>query len=783
MKRPILWAFGASVLGEILAYRFPEVKVIWLIVAAVVVTWLLMWFGQKWRWLFLPLFLVCGFVWTKTAIEPSALDHALKKTGYTNGRYQGIVSDLRQTKSGWKVSVSEITWEKEGRSCSGDGVLIYMEETPSFFPGDVILMEGTIEKWEEATNPGQFDSWHYYQAMGLDGYCVSARIKRVDVGKLWVAKVAYRIRRWCSDQLDAIRALCHEKEWHDTIGMLQGILLGERGRVPDEAEEALKLGGLSHILAISGLHISLVGMCLFHLMKQRLALPYGVSVFVSLAAVIGYCAIAGKTASSARALCMFGVMLVGEMQARPYDLISACSLAGILVLADRPLMLFQASFQLSFAAVLGIGFLYPILEKWMAPTSVWKTCLMTVSIQIATLPVLAWHFYEVAFAGFVLNGLILPLMPFLTGAGLVGMVAGGLWPVAGAVCLMPVHIVLQIMQRLSLWIGSQTGFLWCIGRPQWYVVVGYGVFWCLLVWLGSRRKKGPLSKMGKKVLMMLVFAAVLSLGYKPQQDLHMIFLDVGQGDGALILFPNGQTMLVDGGSSDIKEVGEYRLLPCLRYYGIDHLDYVVVSHLDADHSNGIMWLLKEGFSVGQVVVSDVESKEADRVLWRGFVETKGISFVEIGAGGSAKIGQVSIRCLYPDKGAEVITENDASLVLWMEYGTFGALLTGDLSEEHEKTLIQQGTNWKNKKILLKVAHHGSKYSTGDALLQALKPRWAVLSCGKNSYGHPHEEVLARLEHASCERWDTPTKGAVFVTTDGNEVSMSAYCASGQAVIK
>ena len=275
-----------------------------------------------------------------------------------------------------------------------------------------------------------------------------------------------------------------------------------------------------------------------------------------------------------------------------------------------------------------------------------------------------------------------------------------------------------------------------------------------------------------------VLTSVLALDLGGRQ-LAITFLDVGQGDCIVIETPNGTAILVDGGSTSESKVGEYRIMPYLEWAGIDRLDYVVLTHLDEDHTNGVEELLEAGFPIGTVLISAAATDVDEVEELCTIVDENKLKMVEISRRDKIICGKVEIECMYPDGSSTPASENEASVVLRLSYGRYSCLLTGDIEgrgeaamEDYLRETFPAGGS---KVTLLKVAHHGSKYSTPESLLKASAPVAAVISCGvDNSYGHPHEELLGRLEDAGCEIYCTAECGAVLVRTDGVRWSIVGY---------
>jgi len=284
--------------------------------------------------------------------------------------------------------------------------------------------------------------------------------------------------------------------------------------------------------------------------------------------------------------------------------------------------------------------------------------------------------------------------------------------------------------------------------------------------------------------------AVGMLFFRPPAKDRVTFLDVGQGDCILLETAEGEVYLFDCGSSSRKQVGEYVLLPFLKYNGIGRIDAVFVSHFDEDHYNGIRELLawgkKEGITIGELVVPELDEQDVEKspvTLLSEQVVTEGdtVPIFYMNAGEIYPSKGASILCLHPPKGNEE-DGNASSMCFYVEFmkEDFSLLLTGDVEGEGEELLLQQLVKYNIRGVdILKVAHHGSRNATGEVLLEQLAPRRAVISCsGNNRYGHPHEEVIQRLEDVGTEIFYTMKSGQITMEVD----NIYEFCKPSTGVI-
>lgn len=267
----------------------------------------------------------------------------------------------------------------------------------------------------------------------------------------------------------------------------------------------------------------------------------------------------------------------------------------------------------------------------------------------------------------------------------------------------------------------------------------------------------------------------------PSEQFRLNILDVGQGDAIVLELPHGKTVTVDGGSSDVTAVGEYRILPFLKSGRVEKIECAFLTHMDRDHISGIQELLEmEGKQGGGIWIKNlaVPAVFKENSVWKEIKQAalqKGTKIFYFRAGDILEIAGVQFLCMHPPEDFQDASENAASLVLKVIYGEFDALFMGDLEGKGEETLIKTYAEELKETDLLKVAHHGSKNSSTEELLRLCMPKLSVISCGQgNRYGHPHEEVLKRLEKTGSRMVFTKDSGAVTVITDGKQMKVQEY---------
>lgn len=643
--------------------------------------------------------------------------------------------------------------------------------------GSKVCLQGEVSCFSRATNPGEFDSLLYYAAQGIDFRLVCTRVLGADQRKAGLGENLWQLRCLAGEKLDRLLT-------GQDAAVLKTMLLGDRQSLDGELKSLYQDTGIAHILAVSGLHISLLGLGVYRLLR-RLRLPLWICAPVSVFLIVCYGVLTGAGLSAVRAVGMFGIRLLGELLGRTYDLPTALGVLMALMGVCRPLYFLNSGFLLSFGALLGIGCVYPALErgwpvspllgrvidrKWhrlgrKVRNSFWSGLCVT----LATLPVQMWYYYEVPVYSVLINLLVLPLMTGLmyAGIGLLVLPVGWSSVPAGWV----VHGILSFYRWLCEQATCIPGNQWICGRPGIWQMVFYLITLVCLVVFQRRLKRGW--RLG------LLTGALAMLCIRPSQPMHITFLDVGQGDCICLELESGSNYLIDCGSSSKGDVGKYQIAPFLKHQGIGYLDGIFITHPDQDHCSGLEAILQEGYAgrVGKLLLPDIDAGQREELKeLLDLAGAYGIPVYYLSAGMVWQEGETSLACLHPPGGYSSGESNEYSQVFYVRQGEFSMLLTGDVEGDGEKHLLQE---LRGRRIgdltLLKVAHHGSAGSTGAALLEQLDPELAIISCGKkNPYGHPHRETLERLEAVGSRVVVTARQGAVWVQVGRKEVKVYGY---------
>lgn len=670
--------------------------------------------------------------------------------------------------------------------------------------GEQVDVEGEYYAFNRASNPGEFDSRKYYKILKIEYQIREGSVLFRDQNPDSFKESLYKLRMHLSGILD-------QTFNEEDASVMKAMLLGDRTSMDEEIKGLYQGAGIIHILSISGLHISILGMGLFKLLR-KCRLPIIPASIVSIALMMSYGIVCGMGTSAVRAIIMFSLHMMATIIGRSYDMLTGIAVAAVLLILEQPLYIYHSGFLMSFGAVIGIGLVLPTLSngqkteykkrmdklireskklemqdylaiaKEKAQEGVVSIVKASLSVSSVCLPVQMNTYYTFPVYSVFLNILVLPFMTILLGLGIAVLISGSIMAqlafIPGFLC----HIILAMYK--SICVGSRLlpGNTWYAGcADTWQVAVYYML---LIAFLVLHKYIIPEIKLsGITYLVPVIAVIILSIRIRP--DLRMTFLHVGQGDGIVIEMDNA-TYLVDGGSTSKKDIGKYILTPYLKYEGIGYIDACIITHEDKDHISGVMELLEAmpdgGIQIGNLILPDCAKdcrgdgyKELEELAAEVGVP---VSYIKRGDTLFTGRDDISIECIGPQKDLRTEDANAHSTILFIRYGEFTGLLTGDVEEEGLDSLnefMAKDPYTYSNITLLKVPHHGSRYTTDERFLSILDPVCAVISAGRNNmYGHPHGEVLERLQDVGSDYYITYESGAVTVDSDGIKSKLTVY---------
>ena len=646
-------------------------------------------------------------------------------------------------------------------------ILVYLDAEDSLhsrrpLPGEQVEVYGKISPAEAARNEGQFDFRLYYRTISVHGSMYGTSFRVIGGEPKPFARGLQALRLRMGDILDQLLP-------PQDAGIYRALLTGDKAAMDEDIRSLYQENGIAHILAVSGLHLSILGLGVYELLR-RFGRSKAASGIVAALLIVSYGILTGCSGSALRAVLMLLLRFLAAAVGRSYDMLTAMAAAALFLLWKEPFMLFSAGFQLSFLAVLAIGLSHALPgPKHPLLAGLW----LSFYLQLLTLPVILFHYFRFPLYGIFLNLIVLPLMGCVIYSGVFGVGLFGLSEKLATIAVGGGHWILRLYTLLCTHCAALPYSSLLLGRPSmhsillYYTALGF-VTWALAERHAAERSGLAACRLPLPCIVLPLLLSMLCLPAKQPQGLEITALDVGQGDG-FILRNQGLVMSVDGGSTSDQRLGENVLVPYLESQGIEHIDLALITHCDADHYSGIQYLLEEEpkMSIGELLLPRVAMQDARYDALRDAAAARDVRIRYFGQGDCIDLGEVEIRGYYPAGTERLEAANDHSIGMLLRAPDFQMLFTGDMDEDCEQAMLAAlwEANAGYPKIdVLKAGHHGSHTSSSEALLAALRPDYAILSYGVgNDYGHPHAETRERLRRYDVKMLETGVMGEIRLT--------------------
>ncbi|MCI7303688.1 MAG: DNA internalization-related competence protein ComEC/Rec2 [Clostridiales Family XIII bacterium] len=694
--------------------------------------------------LFVCVFSMGGW-WNQTCADQP--DSMVQQVG-RQVRIEGLVTDIQQKDQGYAMTVKT----EDSRT-----LVHYYGKLDDYrdLTGSWAAFCGTPELAQERRNPGCFDYRLYLQSCGIGTVMTTSSVELLAIKPAAFLRLTSRIKGGLEHKLERFTD-------QEVKAMALAMLFGDRSAMSEDTYEDFQRNGTAHILAVSGLHIGVVyGFFAFLWRGRKGALFYIGALFF----LLSYMALASFSPSVVRAGTMIILHLGAGFLHRRYDLLSAASFTFVLMLCYNPIQLFHVGFQLSFLAVASLGVILPYVQRFYQ-----GVFLSSLAIQAGMAPFTAYVFNYVSLGALLANLPIIFLAGILLPVGIVMLVLSGVSDRIFEFCA----FFFEQGCRLLVWIndffyaGGKTSFD-VASPPVFLLAFYYGILFFFVCEKGRilfiRRKKARLIAGAAVILITaMTAAAAVDDGFSKAQ---IVFVDVGQGDCIHVRTPEGKNYLFDGGGSIRYDVGKKILKPYLLKNGVKKVDAAFVTHLHEDHYGGIRSLAREG------LVETIGVFEGNRLKEKELKHETGARMLYLYEGQSVKLGEgVYVDILAPERAsgkeyeklaADEEDENASSLIMKLRWGQVSLLITGDIDQEGERLLLDRYSGSTTlTATILKVAHHGSKYSSSGDFLQAVSPRAAVIQVGKNNFGHPAKAVIEKCGEKDIMVYRNDTSGAIGI---------------------
>lgn len=659
-----------------------------------------------------------------------------------------IISDI-QEKEYKKVCIAKIVRNNKK-------ILINIkmsQDIPSIKYGDSLYIEGEFKQPEEARN---YKGYNYKQYLKTKKIIGTVELEKVKILKSSNGSFIHNIQKYIRDTING--TLTDEEG-----NLLLAILLGDKDKLSEDIQESFKTSNLSHMLAVSGAHVSYIILGLTYVLQNSIIGKKNGKI-VCIIFLLVFMAITNFTPSVTRACIMAVLTLFSGIVYRKSDVYTNISVAALITLIFNPYSLLDLGFQLSYGGTIGIIIFIKRIQEKKSNSKVINYIkqmeLVSIYANIIIIPIMMYHFNTVSLTFIISNIMASPILGIIVITGFLFIITSiTVKPLTRLIAIF-IKPILSILIKISQICSKLPFSNILVVTPYMFNVISYYaiILYCI------KSKKNNKCKI--IICLLIVLILINFIIYIFPQKLRIFFIDVGQGDSTLIITPDKKTVLIDGGGSDSFDVGEKVLLPYLLDRRILKIDYVLISHFDTDHCGGILTIM-EKVKVKNIIISEQAEHSENYERFKKLMIHKKIRLIEVKKGDKIKIGRYSeFKILFPT--SRLLSENplnNNSIVAQFNYNNFKMLFTGDIEKLAEQQILKT-EKAEIRADILKVAHHGSKTSSIPEFIKAVRPKIALIGVGKNNtFGHPNQQTIKNLENIKCRIYRTDLQGEIIIKID------------------
>ena len=631
--------------------------------------------------------------------------------------------------------------------------------------GDKIYIKGTYKKPNEARNFGGFSYKDYLKQIGVSGF-INVDNKNIKI----ISKNNYYFLKLINDFGQEIINRIKQSNLGENGNVLIGIILGKKDSLDEETINSFKESDLSHILAVSGMHVTYVILGLNFLINKKI-FGNNKAKYIIILFLIFFIFLTGSSPSVIRACLMAIYVFISKLIYKKANVINSICISALLILIINPYSLLNIGFLLSFCGTIGIVLFTKKIDekniiikkeknkasKLMKIIEYFKQIIIvSISANIIIMPIIMYFYNKISFTFLISNILVSLVIGFIVIFGFIFIIFLFLFSPVAYILGILLKVLLDILNLIVIICSSLSFLKITIPTPSLFIIFIYYLIVFIIYKYGIKTIFLFIKKIGLKKIFIIIIVLILLISFIKiiPKDLKIYFIDVGQGDSSLIVTPSGKTILIDGGGSENKnfDVGEKVLFPYLLDRGITRIDYLIISHFDTDHVGGLFTVL-EKLNVENVVISKQEEITSNYKRLLEIVNNKRIKILTVSKNDKLKIEKdIFFLFLWPNNNDDLIKDNmlnNNSIVCKFYYKDFSMLFTGDIEYLAEEKILEEYKNNLNilKSDILKIAHHGSKTSSSKEFLSVVNPKITLIGVGENNkFGHPNEDVILRLEN-------------------------------------